>query len=920
MRREKCIWKRIVAILLAVATVITTVYQPDRTAWAEETTVQPETTASNAIQTEATNSFGMLLNREIEEKLDEQGKNGGYNVFSLAVDGTTAKVELEALEDCTLVVGVYDEAGTTMLGSGTADVAAASEEAEVTIEIDAMPAYFDVKAYLIDSETLAPLCSVFDCPNYTQEMQEFLQKSVDDFSDKQVLQLDDSGDNNFAVFQDEVQYIEEAEGVNQVTTEDTENNTYVIENASTEIQALQPGDTTALEYHQGQILIIKVASVTLDGTTATIIGEETDLEDVFEYMKIDTESYTGDATVDTSDLEEGVTYLGMTEAVEEEDQTAVYAAEGATADTVSGEASETLELSYSLNKKISNENASVSINGSLKLSITTKLKFYITLSRQYFEFTNDYTMKVSVGVSGKLSDKIELGCMEFSPVTGVFVRLKPAFKVEFSGSLTLAAKVTGRVGGSITFGSDSADLNKTPELETSLKIEGKAYLGLVLKPEIVLLTDKLLEAGVECSIGAEINLKKDLLESDSGSIHGCNHCLSGEVNGIASAEFSLKFLNLERLKIQKKFETRIKIADCHYSFDYDEFQFQACPHKGYEADITLLDKQNNPLSNATIQGNFLTVENDVVKGISSVTTDEQGKVNIYVPYGKQKVRIQCDANMVETILNKLNMKESLTQKVEKRGTIDSSTFPDENFRNYVSVFDKNGDGILSETEIKDVTEIDVSNKSITSLKGVEVFTKLETLYCYGNKLSSLNVSRNTRLDELHCDNNQLSSLDLSGATALEKLHCENNQLSSLDVSANTELFTLYCQNNQLSSLDVSVNTKLHWLYCDSTVQLIGWSRTSTSDAVLPESAESEVNALPEEAGFEADRREQSEYEAFLPDIEASDEEAAEEAPDEDVITSPATYRDLLPNAIYNFYVMRDTEEGISSENLLYETA
>ena len=145
--------------------------------------------------------------------------------------GTTVNVTLQALETCELIVGIYDESGTTMLGSGIVDVPENSENATVNIDIDTMPVYFDVKAYLVDSETLEPLCQVFDCPNYTQEMQEFLQKTVSDFDEDQVLNLDDSADNNFAVFQDDVKYVEEQENVNQVITEDEENNTYVIENA-----------------------------------------------------------------------------------------------------------------------------------------------------------------------------------------------------------------------------------------------------------------------------------------------------------------------------------------------------------------------------------------------------------------------------------------------------------------------------------------------------------------------------------------------------------------------------------------------------------------------------------------------------------------------------------------------------------------
>ena len=74
--------------------------------------------------------------------------------------------------------------------------------------------------------------------------------------------------------------------------------------------------------------------------------------------------------------------------------------------------------------------------------------------------------------------------------------------------------------------------------------------------------------------------------------------------------------------------------------------------------------------------------------------------------------------------------------------IDATNFPDDIFRKYVSDnFDKNADGILQSNEADNVTEIKVSNKEIYSIKGVEYFVNLTTLYCYKNKLSSLDVRK-----------------------------------------------------------------------------------------------------------------------------------------------------------------------------------
>ena len=81
--------------------------------------------------------------------------------------------------------------------------------------------------------------------------------------------------------------------------------------------------------------------------------------------------------------------------------------------------------------------------------------------------------------------------------------------------------------------------------------------------------------------------------------------------------------------------------------------------------------------------------------------------------------------------------------------IDATNFPDTNFRNYVSsTFDSNHDGTLQQSEVDAVTAINVKSRSITNLKGVEHFTKLEKLSASSNRLTSVDVSANTNLDWL----------------------------------------------------------------------------------------------------------------------------------------------------------------------------
>ena len=145
--------------------------------------------------------------------------------------------------------------------------------------------------------------------------------------------------------------------------------------------------------------------------------------------------------------------------------------------------------------------------------------------------------------------------------------------------------------------------------------------------------------------------------------------------------------------------------------------------------------------------------------------------------------------------------------------INEANFPDEGFRNWLFDQDYGADGVLTESEIKEITRISVISQNISNLKGIEYFIALTWLNCHENKLKELNVSMNTALQTLYCGSNQLTALDMSQNTALQTLDCSNNQLTALDASKNIVLTELYCNTNQLTALDVANNTLLTYLSC-----------------------------------------------------------------------------------------------------------
>ncbi len=141
--------------------------------------------------------------------------------------------------------------------------------------------------------------------------------------------------------------------------------------------------------------------------------------------------------------------------------------------------------------------------------------------------------------------------------------------------------------------------------------------------------------------------------------------------------------------------------------------------------------------------------------------------------------------------------------------------PDANFKNALisAGVDTSGDGEISYAEAEAIKNLNVSEKDISNLTGINAFINLDTLNCISNQLTSLDVSNNTALTKLWCSGNQLTSLDISNNTALTELGCLGNQLTSLDVSNNPALKELGCLLNQLTSLDVSGCNALTGLEC-----------------------------------------------------------------------------------------------------------
>ena len=195
----------------------------------------------------------------------------------------------------------------------------------------------------------------------------------------------------------------------------------------------------------------------------------------------------------------------------------------------------------------------------------------------------------------------------------------------------------------------------------------------------------------------------------------------------------------------------------------------------------------------------------------------------------------------------------------------SAEIKDNKFYSYlVSHFDSNSDGALSQRELMNIHDLDLSGEGfktvdeIGKLKGLINFRciaedgsygVLERLDLSSNKeLETIDVKNqclrtlildNEKLRGLCCFNNRyLTGLNLSNSPELEDLLCWNNNISELDVSHNPKLRLLACAQNPISVLDVSKNYELRELaFNDTQVSSINLSNN-------PELSNLEIGKTP----------------------------------------------------------------------------
>ena len=567
---------------------------------------QPVLQDNSDMSIEGSDSVGMLLSdafSEAEEKSSKMEEQGAY-VSDLVISGNQAVATYYTEKDADVVVAIYDEETKQMLASGKASVPKGEETQTVTVPIEGnMPQYFNASAFILDSKSHEPLCEAYSTNLYNRAMQELENSTVADYNPEQVLNLDENEATNFVVYGEGTKIIDYSTDVNQVT--DNGNGRYTITNADSDFTSLQEGDIFSYSNEDGSVLIAKVKSIAIDGTTVTVTEDaDIELDNVFDYVKV----------------EGGVKNPMQQEA---ELHTESRAA------TLEGSAS----VTASVDKKIEGGNpldgskkGSFSIKGSLK--IDGYVKAYISLKSQYIEAKVSISLSGEVELKGSIKAK-ELELMPTAPYLTicprVFMQIKPVFVAEFAASLKTSVTISAAAGIKYDSGSGAKNTSERPALQGEFKAEGTLFIGFKPVAEVFIISDKVGGASVSAQAGLKLALSYTK-EASTGatSKHQCKNCLSRKLSAEFKIDAEIEVVNKVVFKANIVKLSFPNILECYYSKDYNEFAWKACPHKAYKITAKAKDEKGKAVDGVTISGQGVDLK---------AVTDASGMAAFFLPDG-----------------------------------------------------------------------------------------------------------------------------------------------------------------------------------------------------------------------------------------------------------------------------------------------
>ena len=590
--------KRFLSIILSISMTLGLFVNPvfaSETAYTSEPQISAE---SSQIEAEGKDSAGQMIADAISKQAAEQNSDAACHISGLTIDkeNMTAEVSFVTDEDAEVMVSIFSGKQSALYASGKQKVTPAEHSTTVKIAcrdgINSVPDTFTGKAYLLDRDSHEPLCDPFTTSEYTKEIMDLKAFTTEDFPEDRVLNLDSDTETNFAVYSDEISVIEENAGKNQIT--DNGDGTYTVTNADSSFTSLISGDKLSYTDSDGNVLLLTVSKISVNGSTVTIWKEtkEEDLTDYFDYLKIEVTDQNVPLDIDESTMDEGVEFLGC-----DVDTQGELPAAGA-----EGEGSLSHSLAFQIKKKIhktEDDKAGVDIKGELNLQLKSTLKYYLSANYQELLFKIDCSISVSGEISGKLEEKLPLARVEIPILPCVSAGFTPAFVVRGTGAVKWTLEWKETVGVAYDTKNGCRDAGEAPTTTAKAEISKTIFVGIEATPYVCIVNENLCKTSLETSAGIEVK-RTQSGNLDNTKIHKCKDCIAGSVKCKVMVKVKLDLVkgtvSMEAVLVSLE----AKLFDYYRSATYNESGYGSCSHVYYKTKISVDDKSGTAVPQAWI--------------------------------------------------------------------------------------------------------------------------------------------------------------------------------------------------------------------------------------------------------------------------------------------------------------------------------
>lgn len=539
-------------------------------------------------------SVGTMLEETLENAQNEYESDfeSGAFVSGLDLKGLKAKVNFSTQKDARLVVAVYAEDSGKMLTSGVKDVSA--EETSVTVDINkaSLPQYYRVKAFLIDADNMSALCSPYTDNTHTQAYIDFMSKDVNDFDSDKVINLDDNEENNFLVVAENAEKIVGTSSKNILVSADYDNGVYEFKEIDDSIKNLKPGDVFyfgGLEKDE----VIKIKTIKISGTKATIVSDDFELEDAFEYIKIDSSEIQQEISTQSSGAKKA-------KKVEHEESLEFFDASFEINYKEKENGTRGFQITHHVNKeglkvketpdseKDWNDNDG-KVLANVKADVKLKVDFKVYIAKKYKEISFSVTGEagITLNIGAEFEHTFKLGKFEATFFKIISVGVGIGIKVNLKIIVTVSGTLTFKRGFEVKNGEWNI-INDKPAFKPEVKVEGEIFIGIVLTPYLNLIDGHVVNIEAPITVGPKLSvlLSSDVLNDPN---HDCNACLSGSINVELEIKADVWICNKKHNSNERHWElgkhtSTWYITDFYFSITHGKFGWGKCPYIKAEDD------------------------------------------------------------------------------------------------------------------------------------------------------------------------------------------------------------------------------------------------------------------------------------------------------------------------------------------------